>query len=131
MKQSKYAYAKRAAVPDRTGPDGFVYDSATEMRRGIELQMLERGKVISDLKRQEKFPLEFKCSCGGIQIMAGKKVAVYTADFVYMENGVRVVEDVKGYDTESSKLRIRVFESLYRQKVTILKREKGRGWVSA
>lgn len=64
-----------------------------------------------------------------IQIMAGNKVAVYTADFVYMENGVRVVEDVKGYDTESSKLRIRVFESLYRQKVTILKREKGRGWV--
>lgn len=129
MKQSRYAYAKRAPVAARTGPDGFVYDSRTEMLRGLDLILLQRAGEISDLQRQVRFPLEFKCSCGGITVMAGKRVMHYTADFVYTEKGIRVVEDCKGYADETSKLRIRVFEALHGQKVTIMKKIKGVGWV--
>lgn len=135
MKNSRHSYAKRAAKPDRTGPDGFVYDSKTEMLRGLDLILLERAGEISDLQRQVKFPLE--CQSGiyedePLKIMVGPKrdkVAVYTPDFVYMEKGVRVVEDVKGYPDEASKFRIRVFEALYSQKVTIVKKIRGVGWV--
>lgn len=130
MKKSRYSYAKTAPKPDRTGPDGFVYDSKTEMLRGIDLKLLERAGDITDLQRQVKFSLS--CYCAGckapVTIMAGKKTAVYTPDFVYFENGVRVVEDVKGYSDEASKLRIRVFEALYNQKVTIVKKIRGVGW---
>jgi len=129
MTKSWHQYSKRAPVPQRTGPDGFVYDSATEMRRGMDLQLLQRGGVISDLQRQVKFPLEFKCSCGAIQVMAGKRIAHYTADFVYTEKGRRVIEDCKGYADETSKLRIRVFEALYGEKVVIMKKIRGTGWV--
>lgn len=129
MSKTRYQYAKRAAKPDRTGPDGFIYDSRTEMLRGIDLQLLARAGEISDLQRQKEFPLEYSCSCGGITVMAGNKVSKYTPDFVYMEKGRRVVEDVKGYPDEQSKLRIRIFEALYGQKVTIVKKVKGVGWV--
>ena len=130
MQKSWHQYSKRAPVAERTGPDGFVYDSKTEMLRGMDLQLLQRAGEISDLQRQVKFPLEFKCSCGGITVMAGKRPAHYTADFVYTEKGRRVVEDVKGYADESSKLRIRIFEALHGQKVTIVKKIKGLGWVT-
>lgn len=141
MKKSRFEYSKRAAVPQRTGPDGFVYDSRTEMLRGLDLQLLQRGGVIRNLERQVRFPLEFKCSCGAITVMAGKRVAHYTADFVYDEkilvrepggarhDWVRVVEDCKGYADETSKLRIRVFEALHGQKVTVMRKVKGVGWV--
>jgi hypothetical protein len=143
MKQSRYAYAKRAPVPARTGPDDFVYDSRTEMLRGLDLQLLQRGGVIRNLERQVKFPLEYRCSCGGITVMAGNRPAHYTADFVYEEKTmikepeggvtgpvwVRVVEDVKGYADETSKLRVRVFEAVTGQKVTIMKKIRGVGWV--
>lgn len=128
MKQSWHQYSKRAPKHARTGPDGFVYDSKTEMDRGIELKLLERAGEITDLQRQVKFPL----SRGGddpIVVMAGKNPAKYTPDFVYRENGQLVIEDVKGYPDENSKLRIRVFEALTGHKVRIIKKVKGQGWV--
>lgn len=129
MTKTWHQYSKRAPVSGRTGPDGFVYDSATEMRRGMDLQLLQRAGEISGLERQVRFPLEFKCGCGAIQVMAGKRVAHYTADFVYTEKGRRVIEDCKGYADETSKLRIRVFEALYGEKVVIMRKIKGIGWV--
>lgn len=129
MKNSWHQYSKRAPVPERTGPDGFVYDSKTEMRRGLDLQLLQKAGEISDLQRQVKFPLEYSCSCGAITVMAGKRPAQYTADFVYTENGKRVIEDCKGYADETSKLRIRVFEALYGEKVVIMKYMRKVGWV--
>lgn len=134
QKKSWHQYAKRAAVPDRTGPDGFVYDSKTEMRRALDLQLLQRAGEISGLERQVRFPLVYDCTAQGgdkIEVMAGNRVAVYTADFVYFENGQRVIEDCKGYADETSKLRIRVFEALYRTKVNIIKYvPRGGGWVT-
>lgn len=131
MKNSRYQYAKRAPKEARTGADGHVYDSRTEMLRGQDLQLLARAGEISDLQRQVKFPLEYRCSCGSITVMAGSRPAHYTPDFVYTDKrtGLRMVEDVKGYPDEQAKLRIRVFEALYGQKVTIMRKVKGVGWV--
>lgn len=129
MTKTRWQYAKRAPKEARTGPDGFVYDSKTEMRRGIDLQLLERAGEIRNLKRQETFPLSNQC---GIKVMAGDKVARYTPDFCYEEKIANewfpVVEDVKGYPDEASKLRIRVYEALYGQKVTIVKKPRGKPW---
>lgn len=130
-KKSWHQYSNRAPKHARTGPDGFVYDSKTEMDRGIELSLLQRAGEISDLQRQVKFEL----STGGIdptKIMVGKnrdKVAVYTADFVYIENGQKIIEDVKGYQDEASKFRIRVFEALYDVEVKIMKKMRGQGFI--
>jgi len=127
---SRWLYQKRAPKEARTGHDGFVYDSKTEMDRYYYLKILERAKEITNLKRQ----VEYKLQAPGEHwpIMTGKnrtKIAVYTADFVYFDHtGKKIIEDTKGYDQESSKFRIRVFESFYRCRVTIVTKEKGGQW---
>src|SRR6185503_18266965 len=82
-KRSKYRNKK-------TEVDGITFDSAKEAKRWKELQLLERAKKISGLKRQHKFPLWVN----------GVEIGSYVADFVYMdvEKGYAtrfVVEDVK------------------------------------
>ncbi len=125
MKNSRYQYQKIAPVHARTGINGRVFHSKTEKDRFEYLRLLAMANEITDLECQVKFTLER----GDIKIMAGNRVAHYTADFVYTEKGTRVVEDVKGYPDEQSRLRIRVFEALHGQKVNILKRERGNGWI--
>ena len=67
--------------------DGNVFDSAAEKDRYIELKLLERAGQISKLALQPAFNI--------IQPQPGEKGAKYTADFMYMENGKIIVEDVK------------------------------------
>ena len=100
MNKSKYR-AKKIKV------DGMVFDSKKEYRRWRELQLLEKSGVISDLQRQVKFILipaqrepETIGKRGGI--IKGKvieKECSYYADFVYLENGEKVIEDTKGIRT--------------------------------
>ena len=75
----------------KTYVDGIAFDSKKEAKRYQELKLLERGGVISDLDCQVKFEL--------IPKQEGERAVSYYADFVYTEaqNGLRVVEDVKGY----------------------------------
>lgn len=131
MTQSWHQYSKRAPKEARTGRDGFVYDSKTEMDRYEYLNLLARAGEIRDLQRQVEFALS---TPGGIRVMAGEKVARYTPDFCYKEKiageWFDVIEDVKGYPDENSKLRIRVFEALYGVRVNIVKKVKGKGWVT-
>lgn len=68
--------------------DGNVHDSRKEAMRWSELLILERAGVISDLKRQVKYEL--------IPKQEGERAVYYVADFEYIENGKKVVEDVKG-----------------------------------
>lgn len=77
--------------------DGMTFDSVKEYRRYCELALLERAGQITDLQRQVKFELIPS------QKIDGKVVEYpcsYVADFVYMENGKKVVEDTKGYKTK-------------------------------
>lgn len=73
----------------KTYVDGIAFDSKKEAKRYQELKLLERGGVISDLDCQVKFEL--------IPKQEGERPCYYVADFVYTENGKKVVEDVKGY----------------------------------
>lgn len=77
--------------------DGMNFDSLKEYRRFVELRLLERAGKVTDLKRQVKFELIPS------QRISGKVVersCTYVADFVYQENGEKIVEDTKGFKTK-------------------------------
>lgn len=77
--------------------DGIKHDSIKEANRWCDLLLLQRAGVIQDLQRQVKFEL--------IPKQEGERPVYYIADFVYIENGKRVVEDVKGHRTDVYKLK--------------------------
>lgn len=71
--------------------DGVKYDSKKEAKRSAELETQQKLGIISNLERQVKFVLQPSFKFMGHTI---REIA-YVADFVYMENGNKVVEDVK------------------------------------
>lgn len=76
----------------KTVVDNITFDSKREALRYSDLKLLERGKVITDLMLQVPFVLALS-----VVIAGRKKPALrYIADFVYMQNGKQVIEDVKG-----------------------------------
>lgn len=82
------------AIPGRKYRNQPVggYDSRRELRRASELRLMERARVISELREQVVFEL--------IPKQAGERAAHYIADFVYKnEHGETVVEDTKGFRT--------------------------------
>lgn len=83
----------------KTVVDGITFDSVAEARRWGALQMLERAGGISELQRQVSFPLCVQCV----------EVGRYVADFVYCwPNRDRVIEDVKGVQTDVFRLKARI-----------------------
>lgn len=90
--------------------DGITFDSKKEAKRYKELKMLEKAGIIRDLKRQVKYvliPAQYgrtdevyiKGNNKGKQKKGRliERECAYYADFVYMQNGNTIVEDVKGY----------------------------------
>lgn len=79
--------------------NGLQFDSHKELRRYLELRLLERSGQITGLKRQAKFDLipaqkDEKGKCL-------ERAVSYIADFVYQdENGQTIVEDTKGVRTK-------------------------------
>lgn len=101
IRANKY-YAEKVTI------DGETFDSRKEARRWQELQLLLRAGKIYDLRRQVKFeliPAQFESypryGKKGQRIKDGQtcveQACNYYADFVYLEDGHLVVEDVKGY----------------------------------
>ena len=75
--------------------DGEVFDSRKEYYRWCDLRLLERAGKISELKRQVKYML-----VPGQRDEAGKLIereVSYIADFEYIQDGKKIVEDTKGY----------------------------------
>lgn len=75
--------------------DGQVFDSKKEFYRWCDLRLLERAGKISNLKRQVKYTL-----IPAQRDQTGKLVereVSYIADFEYMQDGKKIVEDTKGY----------------------------------
>lgn len=97
--------------------DGIRFDSTAEANRWFALRTLEKNDVISDLQRQVIFPLTLETQHGTFK-------RKYVADFVYTENGKRVVEDVKGMPTETYKIKRDLMLVLHG--ITILETGKGR-----
>lgn len=85
--------------------DGVTFDSKKEARRWQELKILEKAGKISNLRRQVKFvliptqrgPEEIGPKGGRKPGKVLEKELDYVADFVYEEDGEKIVEDVKGY----------------------------------
>lgn len=75
----------------KTTVDGITFDSKAEAARYKELAMMQRAGIIDGLTRQVEFEL--------IPKQSGERSCNYIADFVYTENGERIVEDCKGMKT--------------------------------
>lgn len=77
-----------------------VYASEKEFSRHKQLEILEKAGKISNLQRQVPLLLQ-----AGFVNPEGKKVKpiYYKADFMYVQDGATVVEDVKGIDKETGK----------------------------
>ena len=78
----------------KTVVNGITFDSRKEARRYTELMVLQRAKIITDLELQKRFEI---CP----KKYENKRARYYVADFVYVENGKRVIEDVKSKSTQT------------------------------
>lgn len=78
----------------KTVVDGIAFDSRKEAKRYQELKLLEKAGEIKDLRRQVKYELIPRQKINGKVV---ERKVEYVADFVYLQNGDIVVEDVKGY----------------------------------
>jgi hypothetical protein len=85
LKPNKYRNTKVTA-------DGHLFDSKKEAARYSELKLLEAHGAITDLEIQPSFRL----------VVNNKLICRYVADFLYYENGFRVVEDVKSEITRKN-----------------------------
>jgi hypothetical protein len=93
--------------------NGVSFDSKKEAKRYFELKILERAGVISNLILQPKFLLQ-----DGFERDGKKYRAIfYIADFEYIQDGKRIVEDVKGVKTDIYKLKKKMFLKKYPQVV--------------
>ena len=105
--------SKYRAVP--TMLDGERFASKAEASRWAGLLLLQKAGAITGLQRQVRYPL----AIGNTPILIRSKgfpkgrQAHYTADFVYCEHGLVVVEEFKGFDTTESRLRRAVFEAMH------------------
>lgn len=112
--KSKYG-AKKTVV------GGVEFDSKKEARRYQELLLLERAGAISELQRQVEFeliPVQREPDTVGIRggIRKGRVIehkCSYVADFVYKENGKKVVEDTKGFKTKDYIIKRKLMLSVY------------------
>lgn len=98
----------------KTEVDGITFDSKSEAKRYQELKLLERGGAIKNLSLQPRFLLQE----GFVNIHTGKKERAieYVADFQYDENGITIVEDVKGFKTSDYKIKRKLFLFKYQNK---------------
>lgn len=84
----------------KTEKDGLKFDSKKEQRRYTTLKAMERNGIIQDLKMQVPFVLAPKVRFSNES--RAKPELRYVADFVYMQNGKQVVEDVKSIATRKN-----------------------------
>lgn len=101
-KQSKYKNTKVMI-------DGHVFDSKKEAKRYRDLKLMQRAGQIQDLQLQVVFVL-----VESVVLDGRKKPAMrYIADFVYVQGGLKIVEDVKSLATRRL--------AAYRQKKHLMK----------
>lgn len=77
-------------------------DSIKEYNRGKELELLAKAGLIQNLQKQVSLVIQ-----DAFVDKYGKKhrATVYQADFMYEQDGAIIVEDVKGIDQKTGKIR--------------------------
>ena len=90
------------------------FDSAKEWRRNQELEALQRAGEISELNRQVPFRLMPSYTIADETTKQGFRTIReirYIADFTYrLKNGKKIIEDVKGIQTDVFKLKRKLLE---------------------
>lgn len=94
LKEKKSKYHNEKVVVD-----GITFDSKKEYSRWCELQLLQKAKVITDLKRQVKYVL--------VEKNGKERETSYIADFTYKQGNEVVVEDVKSKATKTPLYRLK------------------------
>lgn len=103
-KRSKYGSRK-------TVVDGITFHSEKEALRFATLKMLVKAGDYSDLRLQPRYELTSE----------GKHICWYIADFEYRDaiTGETVTEDCKGVETETFKLKKKLFEAQYGRRIKL------------
>lgn len=73
------------------------YASRKESKHALQLKLLQRAGLISNLQEQVKYELIPSQKDNGGKVL--ERACSYIADFVYVENGETVVVDTKGMRT--------------------------------
>jgi hypothetical protein len=92
--------------------DGIKFDSKREAARYSELVFLEKAGNILFLERQVPFVLQDKFEYQGEKIREIK----YIADFIYIEDGKKIIEDVKSWITQKRpdyKIKVKLLKKRY------------------
>ncbi len=92
--------------------DNISFMSRKEASRYLDLKRLLQHKQISNLELQPSYPIVIK----------GKRICKVILDFRYIDNSSHqiIIEDVKGHDTQISKLKRKIVEAEYGIKVILL-----------
>lgn len=93
----------------KTVVDGITFDSKREADRYLVLKSMEEDGAIEDLRRQVRYELVPAFDVHGRHY----RPVFYVADFVYVEDGKEVVEDVKGMRTDVYRLKSKLFARRY------------------
>jgi hypothetical protein len=108
-KKSKYSSAK-------TDVDGIRFDSKKEAEFYAELKLREKAGEISHLRLQPRYLLQEAFRYEGKQY----REMEYVADFEYIENGVTVVVDVKGFRTAVYMIKKKLFLYKYGSEIKFI-----------
>lgn len=100
-------YRKYRALKTTVG--SITFDSGLEAKRYTQLKMLEKAGTIKNVQIQPKFRLMDSYKYDGKTIRA----IDYIADFMYEEDGKRIVEDVKGIRTKDYIIKSKLFMKKY------------------
>lgn len=88
------------------------FDSKKEWLRFEELKLLEKAGEVSGIEKQVPFVLYGK---------NGNKICTYKADFVYLDHGVKVIEDVKSSFTAKFpvfRIKWKLMEDLFKYEIS-------------
>jgi len=92
--------------------DGIKFDSKKEAKRYTELKLLKKSGSIKELELQKVFELQPKYTNNKNENI---RAITYKADFFYYDNKKEryIVEDTKGFRTDTYKLKKKLFEYQY------------------
>lgn len=91
------------------------YDSKKEAKRAEVLKIMQSDGIISELEEQVPYVLCEKQYGVGFnnKVICLRREMKYIADFVYVQDGVCIVEDCKGFKTPEYKRKKRLMKKLF------------------
>lgn len=95
--------ARAKYLNKKTVVDGIKFDSKREATRYSVLKIMQAAGIISDLRLQVPYVINVN----------GLKICKYVADFVYIDKGREVVEDVKGMKTPTYNLKKKLMKAVH------------------